>query len=246
MKFTGEQFVPGNTGNRLLEEHYERYRFAMSFAENKNVLDIACGTGYGTNMLSKKANTAVGVDVSKDSIDFAKKNYTGTNLKYIAASVEEPLFPKDSFDVICSFETIEHLQDELRRKYLANLKNWLKQNGTLILSTPNKMITSPFTEKPLNTYHVLEFTKIALLNELAPYFAITEILGQRPIRKILTNFIIRKGIHAFQKIITKDFGIYSTLSSPIVTAYNDKGYEPRVFIVICKNFRNSNTFERIK
>jgi 2-polyprenyl-3-methyl-5-hydroxy-6-metoxy-1,4-benzoquinol methylase len=234
MKFTGEQLVPEKISARLSEEHYLRYSFALSFVKNKMVLDIACGTGYGSKLLSTKAKNVAGVDISKECIAFAKKNYSNGNIMYYAASVDTCLFPEASFDVICSFETIEHLENELRIKYLTNLRRWLRRDGILILSTPNKRVTSPFSIKPLNTFHVLEYTRNGLIDELSPYFRIEEILGQRLTKKYLTRTVIRKIIHAFQRLLKKEFHLYNLAPEPAVRSYNDNNHEPRIFVVICK------------
>jgi len=64
-------------------------------------------------------------------------------------------FRKQAFDSVVSLETLEHIRDQ--RAFLDNVKDSLKKSGKLILSTPNKMYTSPFLPKPLNPYHVSEF-----------------------------------------------------------------------------------------
>jgi len=73
-------------------------------------------------------------------------------------------FRKQVFDSVVPLETLEHIRDQ--RAFLDNVKNSLKKSGKLILSTPNKMYTSPFLPKPLNPYHVSEFYLGSLLNFL--------------------------------------------------------------------------------
>lgn len=236
MKFTGENFVPGITKKRLISEHINRYDYACEYAQNKIVLDIACGTGYGSDILRKKAKKVFGVDISAKSIDYAKKKFKHNNLEFIKASAtDEHLFSENSFDFVCSFETIEHFDYDSRRKYLMNLRKWLKPNGYILFSTPNKIITSPYTHKPLNKFHKLEFTKDKLNSELKEFFVIKKIMGQRLVPKIFTKFFIRKFISLIQRIIQKDFGIYTTRSSSKVKSYNKNKFEPRIFVVLCQN-----------
>ncbi len=233
MDFTGEQYIPGISKKRLADEHVERYKYALNFAKDCTVLDIACGTGYGSYELTKEAQRVIGVDLSQESIDYAKANYVTGNLEYLNASATDELFAENTFDLICSFETIEHLDQPDRSIYLNNMAKWLKPNGILLLSTPNKKITSPFTKKPLNKYHVLEFTEKNLIAELKPFFQIYDKLGQRLINKFFTFYIIRKTISFTQKILHYDFHIYDLANGPEIMQYN-KNQVPRIFVFILK------------
>jgi len=233
MQFTGEQFIPGISKKRLIDEHESRYQWVAQFTQDKIVLDIACGTGYGSNIIAANAKKVFGVDISNESIAYAKEHYKKDNVHFVLGSAtDSEIFTKAQFDIICSFETIEHLTKEERVKYLINLKSWLKPNGLLVLSTPNKIITSPFTEKPLNPYHVIEFEQESLLNELFPYFSIEDIFGQRIIKKIYTYYFVWKMVHAIQKIFNYNFHIYDLANGPQITTYTKKQV-PRIFILRC-------------
>lgn len=234
MQFSGEQYIPGITKPRLEEEHKARYEYAVTRATGLNILDVACGTGYGTYELSGRAQSAKGVDISKESIDYAKSHYQQPNLEFIQASACDPLFPPNSFDLITSFETIEHLNQEQRQIYLANLRTWLKPEGFLMLSTPNKRVTSPYTDKPLNPFHVKEFTYHELKNELSAHFEIEQILGQRIISKFLTINIIRKAIRLTEIIFRYKNHIYDLGNGPAIQAFNPANQEPRIFFCIYK------------
>jgi len=233
MEFTGEQFVPGITKKRLVDEHIERYNFANKYAKDAKILDIACGTGYGAFELSKISSEVIGVDISDESINFAKQNYQNKNLNFILASGTDNLFNESSFDLICCFETIEHLTSEQRKIFLNNLHHWLKPEGVLLLSTPNKVITSPDTVTPQNKFHVIEFTKNELLDELKPFFLVKDSLGQRIVHRFFTVRIVRKFIFALQKISGHNFHIYDLANGSIISSYN-KNYEPRIFFFVLK------------
>jgi SAM-dependent methyltransferase len=85
------------------------------------------------------------------------------------------------FDSVVSLETLEHIRDQ--RAFLDNVKDSLKKSGKLILSTPNKMYTSPFLPKPLNPYHVSEFYLGPLLNFLGEHgFRVDYVYGGRRVR----------------------------------------------------------------
>ena len=170
MKLTGERVIPklmaGDNG--LLIEHVKRYEFASRFVSGR-VLDIACGTGYGTQILLECDGTGeikqiIGVDLDKDTIDYAKENYNNEKVSYIiddAASTD--LAAKlGSFDTIVSFETLEHLEKDI--SFLNNLEKLLKPSGTLIISTPfGRGRGIPCS----NPYHVHQYTEeefVQLLN----------------------------------------------------------------------------------
>ena len=138
-------------------DHRERYLFANNFInENDKVLDIACGTGYGTAYFAKTAKKVVGVDVDKYAINFANKIFVEReeikNLSFKCADVFEDKLGK--FDKIISFETIEHLEnDEL---FISKLFDALEDGGKLICSTPNETVF-PF-KKEENQYHIRHYT----------------------------------------------------------------------------------------
>ena len=76
MEFTGEYFIPGKVENRIEQDHIARYSFAKKFVQNSNVLDVACGVGYGSVLLLEGgAKSYTGVDINESSIVYAKKNY---------------------------------------------------------------------------------------------------------------------------------------------------------------------------
>ena len=62
-----------NTGTGL--EHIHRYKFALNYVKSKKILDIACGEGYGSNILSSEAEKVLGIDISSESINYAKNKY---------------------------------------------------------------------------------------------------------------------------------------------------------------------------
>lgn len=152
LEFTGERFTP-ECVREIWYEHYHRYAFAKRFTIGKNILDAACGEGYGSNILSKYADKVVGVDIDKKSISHASKKYSKSNLSYLAASCTSLPFDDNSFDLIVSFETLEHLAEQ--QQMLAEFKRVLTHDGLLMISTPDKKHYSDATGFT-NEYHVKE------------------------------------------------------------------------------------------
>ncbi|MBM7097490.1 class I SAM-dependent methyltransferase [Bacillus sp. H-16] len=124
--------------NMLLLEHLARYYFAFPYASGR-VLDIACGTGYGTKMIAKgrkKSITSItGVDINVDTIEYARKTYFHPLLSFTAGNALDPSLRDEigTFDTIISFETIEHVPND--RQFLKSLINLLNPGGTLLIST---------------------------------------------------------------------------------------------------------------
>lgn len=140
--------------------HLARYRFALDFAKNKDVLDIACGMGYGTYLLSKEANQVFGLDVSKDVVDYAMRNYSSKNVIFIVGNAQN-FNIKQQFDLIVSFETIEHIPNP--SDFLKNVSNHLKDDGIFIISTPNEWGT-------LTKYHLFDFSYDDIKQLTSKYF----------------------------------------------------------------------------
>ncbi|MEO5924474.1 MAG: methyltransferase domain-containing protein [Bryobacteraceae bacterium] len=134
-EFTGERVIPGQVEDDLWAEHIARYAFATRFVDGKRVLDLGCGTGYGTAELAKYAFEAVGVDISREAIDYAKAHYR--TARYVEVPATELPFEPATFDAVVSFELIEHLSDW--RPLLAQVKRVLHPGGLFIVSTPNKL-----------------------------------------------------------------------------------------------------------
>lgn len=140
--------------NETAIEHIHRYIFACQLVKNKHVLDLACGEGYGSNLLADVAKKVVGLDVDHKTIQNAEKKYNKKNLSFICCDASKLCFDDNFFDIVVSFETIEHLENQ--ELFLKEVKRVLKHNGILILSTPNKKKFSD-ERNQINPYHIREF-----------------------------------------------------------------------------------------
>ena len=117
------------------QEHLVRYLLAINYIKDKKILDIACGTGYGTYILSSRCKEIIGLDNSEDAINLAKRKYIHKNLSFLKADATSTNLESSSFDVIISLETIEHIQDQ--QAFLSEIMKLLKPDGLLLLSCPN-------------------------------------------------------------------------------------------------------------
>lgn len=153
MKFTGERFIPGQTDLELQLEHFNRYQFARQFAVGKRVLDAACGVGYGTDILARDAESVAGIDISEESIAYAREIYGGRRTEFRTASIAQLPFDENSFDVVVSFETLEHVDGHTQQDFLHEIARVLTDTGLLIMSTPNHSI---YSRRGSNEFHVKE------------------------------------------------------------------------------------------
>ena len=139
------------------------------------ILDVACGIGYGSRILRfHGAKKSVGVDVSKNAIVYAEKHYPESNFFIMDAT--QLGFRSEVFDVVCSFETIEHIKEF--EKYLSEIKNLLKPGGLFIVSTPLKEAWSPYGNRSANPFHVREFSQKEFCSVISDFFQIVGIYGQ--------------------------------------------------------------------
>jgi ubiquinone/menaquinone biosynthesis C-methylase UbiE len=145
-----ERFDPNGAGGTLIDsEHRARYHFGSQVVAGKEVLDASCGIGYGIEILSR-AGAVTGVDISEEAIGEAKKRFGEFAAALIKADLRELPFEDDSFDVVISFETIEHVEEP--QKALAELHRVLRPDGVLVVSSPN-----PDAYVGNNEHHVHEF-----------------------------------------------------------------------------------------
>lgn len=160
--------------------HLNRYFLAKSYCKDKRVLDISCGEGYGSYLLSIwGAKEVVGVDISEETIAKDQQNFERDNLKYICHdAMNLDMFEDNYFDMVVSFETIEHLTDP--KKYLEEIKRVSKDNPIIIISCPNDHFYYP-TDSESNPYHIRKYTKyeFCLLVEDAFGKADNYLLGAR-------------------------------------------------------------------
>lgn len=137
--------------------HIGRYSLAKKYCKDKVILDIACGEGYGTKLLKKwGAKKVVGLDISEESIKQANKVFGEKGIEYLACDATNLSdFKDNTFNMIVSFETIEHLQNPL--KFLKELKRVATKDAVIIITCPNDYLYYP-KENEYNPYHIKKYT----------------------------------------------------------------------------------------
>jgi ubiquinone/menaquinone biosynthesis C-methylase UbiE len=149
MEFHG--IIPDKPRHYITRQHILRYAFASTYVTGKKVLDIACGAGYGSSYLAGcGAVMVVGVDISESALTYACNHYMRDNLHFLQGDAVRLPFEDSEFDVIVSFETIEHIVQF--QEYVKEMKRVLTPRGIFICSTPH----IKYTRHPV--YHVKEFS----------------------------------------------------------------------------------------
>jgi ubiquinone/menaquinone biosynthesis C-methylase UbiE len=177
LPFTGERFIPGTRGEIWIE-HWHRYHFASRWVAGKRVLDLACGEGYGSALLARRAAHVLGVDVSRQAIDHARREYARlANTEFKVGSCTAIPAADASVDVAISFETLEHITEQ--EQFLAELARVLKADGVLVISCPNK---AEYTDKrkTQNEFHVKELYRDELDAVVRRRFPHATWYGQKP------------------------------------------------------------------
>lgn len=179
-----ERILPDETSSGILAIHLKRYLFALPSCEGRAVLDLGCGVGYGAAKLAEVAQHVVGGDIDVESIDFARRRYGRANLEFIDLDATALTFDDASFDVVCSFETIEHVDDPgaLARE----AARVLRPDGTLFVSTPRSPQT---TYSPANPYHRVEFSPNDFEEVLRQHFFDVILYGELRMRTRLHRLL---------------------------------------------------------
>lgn len=230
LEFTGEYFVPGKADPRIEDDHLERYKFACQFSAGRRVLDIACGTGYaGPLLLDAGAQSYLGVDLSSETVNYARDSFSRRGARYMQGDIRY-FSDEGEFDLITCFETIEHLSDYTAA--LRNLRQLLMPGGLLLISSPNRPISSPNAatvfDKPDNRFHTQEFTIAELIQELEKSGFSTDeaiVYGQRQRSRLIRGLgqVLPAASRKLQRVADRH-------ASPIPSPMKRLS-EPRYFVI---------------
>lgn len=157
-------------------EHLHRYNVASELCAGLEVLDIASGEGYGSNILANSAKNVTGVDISAEAVKHASASYDRENLRYLQGSTDSIPLADHSVDCVISFETIEH--HDRHEQMLAEIKRVLRPGGFVVVSTPDKL---NYTDRPniINKFHVKELYENEFRELMAKYFKNLSMYYQR-------------------------------------------------------------------
>lgn len=186
---TEERLVPGISDPALEREHRHRYEWAAEHVAGRRVLDVACGSGYGSRLLAEAgAEHVLGLDVCVDAIEHARTHHAHPRVDFATGDAQDMReIPDANFDAVASFETIEHVPDD--RAYLAEIARVLRPGGVFFVSTPDRRpgtLGGRIRRVPANPFHVREYVLSELIALLDHDFQVEEVRGQNFLNPVLT------------------------------------------------------------
>ncbi|WP_447951040.1 class I SAM-dependent methyltransferase [Chryseobacterium koreense] len=190
MEITGERHVLTGDFSNLAEYynhlmHLATYQYAEKFIAGKKVLNFGCGSGYGSSLLSKAAQSVIGADISREAVDFANEKYAAKNLSF--RTINE--IGGEKFDAITSFQVIEHVSNY--QEYVKTLKKLLKPDRILLISTPDRENRLYSFQQPWNIFHLKEYSGKSLKNALTKEFKQVKILKMTAEKDLVMSEISR-------------------------------------------------------
>jgi 2-polyprenyl-3-methyl-5-hydroxy-6-metoxy-1,4-benzoquinol methylase len=218
LTLTGERTLPDVPAeNYWYRRHLAVYEWIADRVEGKRVLDMACGEGYGSNLLANRAAGVVGLDANPEAFEHARLRYRRANLSFDRGMVENYGEPH-GFDAVVFLQTIEHVFDPVA--VLEHLRSLLTPAGVVYVSTPNVLTLAPSgAAKSGNPWHLKEYTAEEFRGLCRAAFEQVELLGVFHARKLRAHELALKlgwdAVHARLRI-TKPF--YERFTPAIATS----------------------------
>ena len=151
--------IPEDNPPEFFAKHLSAYHFMKRAAAGKTVLEIGFGDGYGMNYLSGTARELTGLDIIANNIPLAQKKYPKSNLKFVHFDGKRFPFSDKSFDIVGSFQVIEHIPEPALVAWLTDIRRVLKPGGSFYVSTLNlQTAQKPGVAYEKNQDHEKEFT----------------------------------------------------------------------------------------
>jgi SAM-dependent methyltransferase len=181
LPLTGERTLPDVPAeNYWFRRHLAVYEWIASRVAGRRVVDMACGEGYGSDVLARSAASVVGVDANPEAHEHARLRYVRPNLRFARDLVESFAEPCDA---VVFLQTIEHVQDA--GAILEHFKAMLEPGGAAYVSTPNLLtLAAPGAEKSDNPWHVREYRAEEFRGLCEAHFGRVEMLGLFHARKL--------------------------------------------------------------
>lgn len=169
-KVTGERVIPElylrtRSGVAIYLMHLASYKFALPYVKGKKVLEVGCGTGYGTKLMSEAAQHIDAIDASVQAIEYAKVNNLSNRISFKVKS--DFNYGLGLYDVVVSFQVVEHVLDDVL--YMEGIYKALKPGGIFIVATPDRETRLFPWQKPWNEFHLREYSADELSKLLSQF-----------------------------------------------------------------------------
>jgi 2-polyprenyl-3-methyl-5-hydroxy-6-metoxy-1,4-benzoquinol methylase len=238
LELTGERTLPDVPAeNYWYRRHLAVYEWIGARVAGRRVLDMACGEGYGSEVLSRSAASVVGVDANPEAFEHARRRYVRQNLRFERGLVETFGSP-GGFDAVVFLQTIEHVQDPVA--VLTHFRSLLAPGGAVYVSTPNLLtLAPPGASKSDNPWHIKEYRAEEFRSLCSSVFAQVELLGLFHARKLRVHELaLRAGwdaVHAQLRITKPFYDLFTpAISSSDFALRGGRLDEARDFLAVCR------------
>ncbi len=235
LRLTGERTLPDvPEENYWYRRHLAVYEWVGARTIGGRVVDMACGEGYGSEVLSRSAGSVVGVDANPEAQEHARLRYQRQNLRFERDLVESF---SDPCDAVVFLQTIEHVQDP--DAILEHFKDMLGSGGVAYVSTPNLLTLAPAgAEKSDNPWHVKEYRASEFRELCKRHFGRVEMFGLFHARKLRAHELALKGgwdaVHTRLGITKPFYERFTPAISARDFALRPEGLERALdFIAVC-------------
>jgi SAM-dependent methyltransferase len=176
LELTGERTLPDVPAeNYWFRRHLAVYEWIGARVIAERVLDMACGEGYGSEVLSRSAASVLGVDANPEAFEHARLRYVRSNLRFERGMVELH-GEAGAYDAVVFLQTIEHVRDPVG--VLEHFRSLLAPGGTAYVSTPNVLtLAPPGADKSQNPWHIREYRAAEFGELCTTVFGRVELLG---------------------------------------------------------------------
>jgi SAM-dependent methyltransferase len=216
LPLTGERTLPDvPEENYWYRRHLIVYEWIAERVAGRRVIDMACGEGYGSDLLATSAESVVGVDANPEAHEHARLRYVRPNLRFerdLVESFSEPC------DAVVFLQTIEHVQDP--GAILDHFRSMLEPGGVAYVSTPNLLtLAPPGAEKSDNPWHVHEYRAAEFEALCRDHFDRVEVLGLFHARRLRAHELaIRLGWDRVHKALRLTGPFYDRFTPAISTS----------------------------
>jgi 2-polyprenyl-3-methyl-5-hydroxy-6-metoxy-1,4-benzoquinol methylase len=234
LELTGERTLPDvPEENYWFQRHLVVYEWIRRRVGGLRVVDMACGEGYGSDVLSRSAAAVVGVDANPAAHEHAKARYTRPGLRFERDMIQTFAEPCDA---IVFLQTIEHVPEP------GELLEHFKRIGEVAyISTPNVLTLAPEgADRSGNPWHVHEYRAEEFCALLAEHFSQVEMLGLFHARKLRAHELAIR--HARWDDVHRKLGVTKRFYDRFVPAISTRDFALRAgdldkaldFVAVCR------------
>jgi 2-polyprenyl-3-methyl-5-hydroxy-6-metoxy-1,4-benzoquinol methylase len=199
LALTGERTLPDVPAeNYWYRRHLAVYEWIGARVLGARLIDMACGEGYGADVLSRSAAAVVGVDANPEAHAHARARYVRENLRFERGLVETH-GERSGYDAVVFLQTIEHVLEP--KRVLQHFRRLLAPGGKAYVSTPNVLtLAPPGASRSDNPWHIREYLHEEFRSLCASVFESVELLGLFHARKLRAHALaLRLGWDAVHK-----------------------------------------------